>query len=61
MYLMHIGKANTCLLMMEREKETTAELGREDENYLFGLGFRKITCLALRLLLQHVIALREEV
>lgn len=60
MYLIHSGKASKCLLVMkERGKETTIDIGREDENYLFGLGFEKITHLTMRLLLQHFIALRE--
>lgn len=41
--------------------ETIVDLGREQENYLLGLGFGKITYLALRLLLQYFISLREEV
>lgn len=61
MYLIHTEKANKCLMMMEgRGKETTIDLGREDENILFGLGFGKIIHLAMRLLLQHFIFLREE-
>lgn len=46
--------------MMEAE-ETTVDLGREEVNYLFGLGFRKIIYLALRLLGEYFISLREEV
>ena len=48
-------------MMEERRKETTGGLGREDENYLFGLGFGKTILLAMRPLLQHFITFREEV
>lgn len=61
MRLMHIEKANNCLLVMERIKKTTVDLGREDENYLFDLEFGKIIYLAMRLLLQHFVFLSEEV
>lgn len=48
--------------MMEgRGKETTLDLGKEDENNLFGLGFGKIIYLVVRLLLQHFISLRGDV
>lgn len=61
-HLWHIEKASKCSSVMEgRGKETTVDLGREDENYLFGLGFGKIMHLAMRLLLQHFISSSEEV
>lgn len=41
--MLHTEKANKYLLMMEgRRKGAMVNLGREDENYLFGLGFGKI-------------------
>lgn len=51
----HILKSNVFLVMEGIGKETAIDLGKGNENYLFGLRFGKIGGL-----LQHFISLRED-